>query len=338
MLKWALFKLNPIDGDYDVQTPQGGLEVYAFDWKKGMQYWWTCEYDAFPDQDRQEGKQIVVMDDQGCEEALSVYVNWGLPEISRYIRKVFAVHDYKSIMVNKVGEGLYTWRRSRKPDAPEMLDFAIKLGTTTFMTELEDGRANELGEWLSRGVGPIIPPFHDCHIDRQKITHPKEPIELWAGCPGVKPTVREKEHIQVFQIAKKKFTSKQIRCSFSYDLEEIVMQGNSLSEHIPAQPALAEFPAQPWPVIVHIQIKRFKSVWKLARKNHWRRYGEESSHEYLTCQTSWRSGNRSFHRTGPRPEARNRTHRGDLWTRIGRQSNFKPREPGGIRYGGRWER
>jgi hypothetical protein len=38
MPKSRLFKLKPVDGNYDIQTPQGGLEVYAFDWREGMQY------------------------------------------------------------------------------------------------------------------------------------------------------------------------------------------------------------------------------------------------------------------------------------------------------------
>jgi hypothetical protein len=33
MPKWALVMLKPTDGDYDVQTPQGRIEVYSFDWK-----------------------------------------------------------------------------------------------------------------------------------------------------------------------------------------------------------------------------------------------------------------------------------------------------------------
>jgi hypothetical protein len=59
----APFKLKPLDGDYDLQTPQGGLEVYAFERKSGMQYWPTCEYDGFADQHRQERKQIVIIDE-----------------------------------------------------------------------------------------------------------------------------------------------------------------------------------------------------------------------------------------------------------------------------------
>jgi hypothetical protein len=30
-----------------------------------------------------EGKQIVIVDEEGREEALAVYVNWGIPEIER---------------------------------------------------------------------------------------------------------------------------------------------------------------------------------------------------------------------------------------------------------------
>jgi hypothetical protein len=53
MPPWALFKLKTVDGEIDVQTPQGGLETYAFEWKEWMQCWSTCEYDAFADQYRQ---------------------------------------------------------------------------------------------------------------------------------------------------------------------------------------------------------------------------------------------------------------------------------------------
>jgi hypothetical protein len=37
MPAWALFKLKPVDGDFEVQTPQGSLEGCALDWKEGMQ-------------------------------------------------------------------------------------------------------------------------------------------------------------------------------------------------------------------------------------------------------------------------------------------------------------
>jgi hypothetical protein len=71
--KWALFKSKPIDGDIDVQTPRGGLKVYAFDWKEGIQYWWTCECDALEDRARMEAKQIVIMDEEGHSEARAIY-------------------------------------------------------------------------------------------------------------------------------------------------------------------------------------------------------------------------------------------------------------------------
>jgi hypothetical protein len=61
---WALFKLKPADGPMDVQTPHGGLEVYAFDWMEEIQYWWTYEYDAFADQHGQDGKKIVIIDEK----------------------------------------------------------------------------------------------------------------------------------------------------------------------------------------------------------------------------------------------------------------------------------
>jgi hypothetical protein len=47
-----------------------------------MQYLCTCEHDVFADQDRHEGKKIVIMDDQWHKEALAVYGNWGISEIT----------------------------------------------------------------------------------------------------------------------------------------------------------------------------------------------------------------------------------------------------------------
>jgi hypothetical protein len=88
MQAWALFKLKPVDGDYEAKTPDGGLELYAFDWKEGMQYWWTCEYEAFEDRMRQEGKQIVIVDEEGHEKALAVYANWGTAETARCIHNL----------------------------------------------------------------------------------------------------------------------------------------------------------------------------------------------------------------------------------------------------------
>jgi hypothetical protein len=41
--------------------------------------------------------------------------------------------------------------------------------------------------------------------------------------------------------------------------------GRTPSAQIPEQPALAEFPAQPWPERVQVQVKRFTSVWKMQK-------------------------------------------------------------------------
>jgi hypothetical protein len=56
----------------------------------------------------QKGKQIVIMDEEGRTEALAVYVNWGIPEFPRYIRKIIAVYPFKEIIVKGVRDGLYS--------------------------------------------------------------------------------------------------------------------------------------------------------------------------------------------------------------------------------------
>jgi hypothetical protein len=64
------------------------------------------------------GKQLAIMDGDGHEEALAVFVNWGITKITRYIRKIFSVHTCQNIIVNEVREGLHPWMVERKPDAP----------------------------------------------------------------------------------------------------------------------------------------------------------------------------------------------------------------------------
>jgi hypothetical protein len=118
-----IFKLKPVDGIHGVQTPQGDMVVYAFDWKEGMQYWSTCEYDISADLDGQESKQIVVIDEDRPEEALTVYTNWRTQKIVRYIRRIFSVHKCKYVSVQDVREGLSSWKLTRRNSAPKSLDF-----------------------------------------------------------------------------------------------------------------------------------------------------------------------------------------------------------------------
>jgi hypothetical protein len=59
-----------------------------------------------------EGKQIVIVDEEGREEALAVYVNWRIPEIERHVRKVFAVHE-------TIRENVYSCEVLRNPVTPE---------------------------------------------------------------------------------------------------------------------------------------------------------------------------------------------------------------------------
>jgi hypothetical protein len=79
----------------------------------------------------------------------------------------------------------------------------------------------------------------------------------------VQPTVREKEHVLAFRVADKTYVNKPTKCTFPYDLDEIMSVGHALLEHIPEQPAQAEFPVQPWQSRVDIQYKRFRSLWKI---------------------------------------------------------------------------
>jgi hypothetical protein len=121
---------------------------------------------------------------------------------------------------------------------------------------LEDGSEKAMGEWPSRRIGKIIPPFDLCEIAGRTIKHSKEAVPLWPAAPEA--TVREKVYIFVFQVGGKKFVSEMVRCSFPYDLNEIVNFGHTLSAQISEQSALAEFPAQPWPERVQIQGRIFR--------------------------------------------------------------------------------
>jgi hypothetical protein len=112
-----------------------------------------------------------------------------------------------------------------------------------------------MGEWLSRKIGRTVPPFEDSAITGKTITHPRKPVMLWTG-NTVTLTVRGKEHVLVFHVAEKKLVSERVRCTFPYDPDEIMTFGHTLSDQIPEQPALANFPAQPWPDRVHITVKR----------------------------------------------------------------------------------
>jgi hypothetical protein len=266
MPAWALFKPKPLDGDYEAQTPEGGLEVHAFDWKEGMQYWWTCEYDAFEDRMRQEGKQAVIVDEDGHEEALAVYVGWGTAEIARHVHKIFTVHECKEVVVRETKENVYAWRVIRRPGAPEAKKLAIALGTKRLAVEIEEGDNNTLGEWLSRKTGYIIPPLGECQRTEGQIGHPNEPVKLWTGVTGVKtvhPTMRKKEHVLAFRVANKVYMSKPAECTFPYDLDEIMSVGHELLERIPEQPTLAEFPAQPWGHRVNSLVKRRRTRWEI---------------------------------------------------------------------------
>jgi hypothetical protein len=73
----------------------------------------------------------------------------------------------------------------------------------------------------------------------------------------------EREHILQFDVAGKKSTSKQVCCTYPYDVDEIMRFGHTLAEQVPEDPACAEFPAQPWNTLVVIGVKKFRSLWKL---------------------------------------------------------------------------
>jgi hypothetical protein len=139
------------------------------------------------DQQRQEGKQIVIVDEEGHEEALAVYVNWGTPEIARYIHKIFTVHECKIVTVAETKENVYEWRVIKKPGAPPAKEMAITLGSKCFRAELEEGSRSTQGEWLSRKIGHIVPPLDEFQGARGGIAHPREPVQLLEGAPAVLP-------------------------------------------------------------------------------------------------------------------------------------------------------
>jgi hypothetical protein len=127
--------------------------------------------------------------------------------LNRHTNRIFTVQRYKDVIVKEIREGLYSWKMLTKTDAPAPIDFTIKFGSATFGMRLEDGEESATGEWLSRRIGQIIPPFEWCQIVGRSITHPKESATLWTRAPPL-PAVREKERVLEFDMGGKKFTSK----------------------------------------------------------------------------------------------------------------------------------
>jgi hypothetical protein len=70
----------------------------------------------------------VITDEEGHEEALAVYINWGISEIMRYIQQVFAGHESKKVLVKRIRENVYSWKVKRNPDTPAPIDFEITPG------------------------------------------------------------------------------------------------------------------------------------------------------------------------------------------------------------------
>jgi hypothetical protein len=60
--RWSRFQLYPVDGDFDALSVDEGLDhdttEWAFEWKRGTQYWWTNVHDIGTDRHTQEGKQM----------------------------------------------------------------------------------------------------------------------------------------------------------------------------------------------------------------------------------------------------------------------------------------
>jgi hypothetical protein len=81
----------------------------------------------------------VIIDEENHPEPLAVYVNWGTPEIARYIHHIDVVHQQKQVMVKEISENVYAWKVIAKSDGPGPIEFEITLGTKAFKASLEDG-------------------------------------------------------------------------------------------------------------------------------------------------------------------------------------------------------
>jgi hypothetical protein len=117
------------------------------------------EHDDGYDQHRMEGKQVVTIDGEGYRETFAVYLNWDVPDISRYIAKLFCFPRTRSAQLRKIKDGEYVWSLE---EGANLKKFKIGLGTKVFETVLEGSNADVMGEWLSRMIGQIIPPFPQC--------------------------------------------------------------------------------------------------------------------------------------------------------------------------------
>jgi hypothetical protein len=160
-------------------------------------------------------------------------------------------------------ENVYNWRVRWNPGAPPTKEITLRMGSIRIQVELEEGDRNTQGEWLARKIGHTVPPLEECQEVRGGITHPREPAKLWEGAPRALPTIREKEHVLVFQVGSRTLVSKPVKCSFPYDLGEIMGHGHALLDSIPEEPILADFAVQPWQPRVEIRVKRFRSLWEM---------------------------------------------------------------------------
>jgi hypothetical protein len=94
----------------------------------------------------------------------------GPKEIAYDFRKLFHVPYLPKFLIQEVSEVEYRWGLEDKPaqDPRKPISYQIILWSKRHDIVTEEGNADFLGEWLSRGINVMTPHFEPCTITKDK--------------------------------------------------------------------------------------------------------------------------------------------------------------------------
>jgi hypothetical protein len=102
----SLFLLTQADGEtcsFSVNEAELRKIDHMFEWKEGMQYWWTNVCDIGRDRD-QEGKQLTLIGTEGEGDTLAVFKGWPKEEIAIHAVKISAIRPWHRLLLRKIAE------------------------------------------------------------------------------------------------------------------------------------------------------------------------------------------------------------------------------------------
>jgi hypothetical protein len=135
---WSVFKLMPLDGDITIfsRAWNGKGSDSSFDWKEGMQYLRTNEYDPANDLRTGEGCQITLRDPNEEEEKIALYSPCDKEEIEAYLGKLFHIQAWKKIVLRDIEPGIYD-RATEIVQSNLTIETILSSGTTSASFDFE---------------------------------------------------------------------------------------------------------------------------------------------------------------------------------------------------------